>query len=43
MQRHTQFIRQRGQAITELIFVMPVIAAFFVAVFYFGYGDEPED
>ena len=38
MQRQTQFMCQRGQALTELIIVMPVIAAFFVAVFYFGYG-----
>jgi hypothetical protein len=30
--------RQRGQAMTELIVTMPVIALFFVAVFYFGYG-----
>jgi hypothetical protein len=36
--RRTQWSTQRGQAMTELIITMPVIAAFFVAVFYFGYG-----
>jgi hypothetical protein len=29
---------ERGQALTELLIAMPVIATFFVAIFYFGYG-----